>query len=98
MITHVVSFRWKPGTTPEQVDAVEATLATMPGLVPSIKTYRFGRDLGVSAADNMDFVIVATFDSVDDWRAYDTHPEHDRARAEVIRPLIAERAAVQFQS
>jgi stress responsive alpha/beta barrel protein len=98
VITHVVSFRWKPETTPEQIAAIEAELTVLPSLVPSIKTYSFGRDLQASAADNMDFVVVATFDSVDDWREYDQHPEHNRVRVETIRPQIAERAAVQFQS
>lgn len=98
MITHVVSFRWKPETSPEDVAAIEAALATLPDLVPSIKSYRFGRDLGADGPANMDFAIVATFDSVDGWRDYDQHPEHDRVRATIIRPWIAERAAVQFQS
>lgn len=98
MITHVVSFRWKPQTTPEQVAEIEAALATLPDLVPTIKTYRFGRDLGADGSANMDFAIVATFDSVDDWRAYNEHPDHDRVRSEAIRPWAAERAAVQFSS
>jgi hypothetical protein len=70
----------------------------MPELVPTIDTYRFGPDLGANGTANMDFAIVATFRTIEDWRAYDTHPEHDRVRAEVIRPWIAERASVQFQS
>ena len=98
MITHIVSFRWKPETTPEQIEQIEAALATMPELVPTLKTYRFGADLGANGAGNMDFGIVATFDSIEDWRAYDEHPEHDKARATIIRPWIAERASVQFDS
>ena len=98
MITHVVTFRWKPETTAEQVATIAAALDLLPGLVPTIKDYRFGSDLAVSGPANMDFAIVATFDSLDDWRAYDVHPEHDSVRAEIIRPWIAERAAVQFQS
>jgi len=98
VITHVVTFRWKPETTPEQVAAIAAGLATMPDLVPSIKTYQFGSDEGANGAANMDFAVVATFDTIEDWRAYDQHPEHDRVRAEIIRPWIAERASVQFRS
>lgn len=98
MITHVVSFRWKPETTPEQLDAISAALATMPDLVPSIGTYRFGADVGANGAANMDFAIVATFATIEDWKAYDEHPEHDAVRGAVIRPWIAERASVQFQS
>ena len=98
MITHIVSFRWKPETTPEHIDAIGAALATMPDLVPSIGSYRFGADLGANGPGNMDFAIVATFDSIEDWKAYDEHPEHDAVRGTVIRPWIAERAAVQFRS
>ena len=98
MITHVVVFRWKPEIAPSDIAAIEQQLATLPGLVPSIGTYRYGADLGASAAVNFDFAIVATFDSIDDWRAYDQHPEHDRVRAEAIRPWVADRAAVQFES
>ena len=98
MITHVVSFRWKPETTAEQLEAISAALSTMPRLVATIATYRFGADLGANGAANMDFAIVATFATIEDWRAYDTHPEHERVRAEVIRPWIAERESVQFQS
>jgi hypothetical protein len=50
----------------------------------------------VSAPTNFDFVVVAEFDSADDWKIYDTHPEHNRVRKEVLGPFIAERAAVQF--
>jgi Stress responsive A/B Barrel Domain len=98
VITHVVSFRWKPETTPEQIAAIEAGLATMPNLVPSIRTYAFGTDVGANGAANMDFAIVATFDSVEGWRAYDEHPAHDELRVTTIRPWVAERASVQFES
>ena len=97
MITHVVSFRWKPETTPADIADISAALSTMPDLVPTIGTYRFGADVGAHEG-NMDFAIVATFESVEDWLAYDVHPEHDAIRSNVIRPWIAERAAVQFRS
>jgi hypothetical protein len=97
MITHVVSFRWKPGTTPEQVAAIAAGLDTLPAAVPSIRSYRHGPDVGVGAG-NFDYTIVATFDDVEGWRAYDEHPVHVTVRSDIVRPHIAERAAVQFAS
>ena len=96
MITHVVTFRWKPETTADQIAAVTEGLATMPGLVPTIAGYSFGADLGLGG--NMDYAVVATFESLDDWRVYDSHPDHERLRAELIRPYLADRAAVQFES
>ncbi|MCU1367617.1 MAG: Stress responsive Barrel Domain-containing protein [Ilumatobacteraceae bacterium] len=98
MITHIAAFRWKPETTAEQIEAITAGLATMPANVPSIRTYAFGSDLGANGDLNMDFAVVATFDSVEGWRAYDEHPHHVTVRSETIRPWIAERASVQFPS
>jgi hypothetical protein len=98
VITHVVSFRWKPETAPANIAEIRDGLASLPAAVPSIRTYTFGSDVGLSGPVNMDFVIVATFDSVDGWREYDQHPVHEQVRAEIIRPWIAERAVVQFES
>ena len=98
MITHVALFRWKPDTHPDQIVQIQHALETLPSHIDEIVSYRCGPDLGAHGPGNMDFGIVATFDSVEGWRAYDTHPEHDRVRAEIIRPWIAERAAVQFES
>jgi hypothetical protein len=95
MITHVVSFRWKAGTSTADVAAIHAALSTLPDLVPSIRSYRHGSDVGASQG-NVDYAIVATFDDLDGWRQYDEHPDHDRVRVEAVRPHIAERAAVQF--
>lgn len=97
MITHVVSFRWKPGTTDADVAAITAGLSTLPASVPSLRSYRHGPDVGAGTA-NHDYAIVATFDDVDGWRAYDDHPAHAAVRTEIVRPHIAERAAVQFES
>jgi hypothetical protein len=99
VITHVISLRWTPETTPDQIERIAAALATLPGLIPSIASYRCGSDLGVNAGGhNMDFAIVATFDTIEGWREYDTDPEHARIRAEVIGPWVAQRAGVQFRS
>jgi hypothetical protein len=98
MINHVVMFRWKPDTTAEQIAAIGAALAGLPAAVPSIRSYRHGADLRATAATNYDYAIVATFDDIDGWRAYDAHPAHEAARTDVIRPWIADRAVVQFES
>ncbi|CAB4868415.1 unannotated protein [freshwater metagenome] len=97
MITHVALFRWKPETTAEQIARIKAALEALPAVIADIVSYRCGPDLGAHGPTNMDFGIVSTFESIDGWRAYDAHPEHDRVRAEIVRPWIAERSAVQFE-
>lgn len=98
MFIHVVAFRWNENISPEQIGVISETLKALSQHVTEVKKYRFGPDAGVSAPTNFDFVVVAEFDSEDDWRIYDTHPEHNRVRKEVLGPFIAERAAVQFAS
>jgi stress responsive alpha/beta barrel protein len=95
VIRHVVVFRWKSGTTPAQLDALERALAEMPKRVSQIRRYRFGRDAGL-AQGNFDFAVVADFDDADGWRAYWADAFHQRLIAEHVRPIAAERAALQF--
>ena len=98
MITHVVMFRWRPEMPQGHVERIVAALSALPASIDSIRSYVCGADVGAAGAANYDFAVVATFDNVDGWRAYDTHAEHERVRAEVVRPWIAERASVQFES
>ena len=98
MITHVVMFRWKPEIPDGEVEKITAALSSLPGVIPTVRSYRYGPDVGAGGAGNYDYAVAATFDDIDGWREYDEHAEHNRVRAEVIRPWIAERAAVQFES
>ena len=93
---HVALFRWKDGTTPEDIAAIEETLATLPGLIPELVEYHFGRDAGVDEG-SWDFAVVAGVASVEDYVTYRDHPAHQAAIAERIRPHIAQRAAVQHR-
>lgn len=96
MFRHVALFRWVPGTTDAQVDAVRTALHQLPAAIPELRNYRVGPDAGL-ADGNWHFAVVADFDTVDSWRAYMVNPEHDRVRTEVLLPLVAERAGVQYE-
>jgi hypothetical protein len=96
-VRHVVVFRWAPGTTEDQIAAVEAALAELPAQIPELRDYRFGRDLGLS--DNTwDFAVVADCDDVEGFHAYRDHPAHRAAADELIVPNLADRAAVQMET
>jgi len=98
VITHVVMFRWRPEMPEGQVERIVAALSALPASIDSIRSYACGPDVGAATAANYDFAVSVTFDDLDGWRAYDVDAEHDRVRAEVLRPWIAERASVQFES
>lgn len=94
MIRHVVLLKWKPATTDEQIRAVEDNLGRMPGLMPFIRRYELGRDLGVIGSH--DFAIVADFDTIDDYRDYAEQPDHLAVTRELIGPILESIARVQY--
>jgi hypothetical protein len=96
MLRHVVLLTWLEGTTPEQVAAVTAALDTLPGQIDTIKAYAHGSDLCLTEP-RCGYAIVGAFDDAAGWRTDDEHPAHNKARAEVIVPLVAQRASVQFE-
>ncbi|HET6950545.1 MAG TPA: Dabb family protein [Acidimicrobiales bacterium] len=94
-IRHVVVFRFQPGTTGAQRDAIATALRRLPALIPEIADYTVGDDRGL-VEGNWDFGVVADFASEDDYFAYRDHPDHRAVIADLIRPVVAERAAVQL--
>jgi hypothetical protein len=96
MLRHVVLFRWSESTSDADVAAIADGLATLPGEIPEISTYRFGRDVGINEGAH-DFVVVADFQSVDDYLVYRDHPTHKAVLAERIAPHVADRAFIQYE-
>jgi hypothetical protein len=96
MLRHVAVFTWKPGTTDEQVQTFADGLAGLPGSIPEIRAYRFGPDVGI-ADGNGDFSLVADFDDAEAWRTYQHHPVHQQFIADVARPILGARHAVQYR-
>jgi len=94
-VRHVVVFRWNADVTPDDVAAIDAALDALPAQIPSLRGYHHGPDLALGEG-RWDYGIVAECDDVDGWRAYEQHPAHLQVVTEVLRPRIAERAAVQI--
>jgi hypothetical protein len=96
MIRHTVVFRWKPEATAEQRQRVSTELARLPSLVPTLRLYEFGSDLGVNEG-SYDFAVFAGFDDMDGYLAYRDNPEHRAIIRDHITPITETRAAVQFE-
>ena len=96
MIQHVVLLTFVPEATDEQRAAVLDGLRALPALIPEISSYAVGQDLGL-APDTASFGIVAEFATQADWEVYRDHPEHRRVITDLIGPIRAGRAAVQFE-
>ncbi len=96
MIRHVVMFRWTAEATEEQKRQVAAELRRLPALLPVLRAYHVGPDLGL-AEGNFEFAVVADFDDLEGWQVYRDHPEHRDIIARFIQPIATQRAAVQYQ-
>ncbi len=97
MFRHVALFTWKPEATGAQRLALAGQLRKLPGAISTIRGFHIGPDAGLNTG-NADFAVVAEFDDEAGYLVYRDDPEHRRIIAEDLRPILASRAAVQFES
>ncbi len=95
MFRHVVMFRWRDGVDQSAVAAACAGLARLSGAVPQVRSLSFGADAGIREG-NYDLVVIVDFEDADGYLVYVDHPAHVALIEDHLRPLLAERAAVQY--
>jgi Stress responsive A/B Barrel Domain len=96
MFRHVVMFQWDASVEAAQVAGVAAGFDALPALIPEIRSYEHGADVGLSPT-NFDYVLVADFDDEADFAVYRDHPDH---RAFIDRHIVgaaARRCAIQYE-
>jgi hypothetical protein len=96
MFHHVALFRWQPGTTAEQIEPIAPALRALASTLSGLVSYDCGAGLGLTPV-SYDFGVVAVFESKAGWDGYMADAEHDRIRAELILPIVAERAGIQTE-
>jgi Stress responsive A/B Barrel Domain len=95
-VVHQVSFRWKEGTTPDQIAALEAALAALPGRFEGVLAYGFGPDLGIREG-NADYGLVGVFADEQAYASYAADEFHLALIRDHVLPIVAERLAVQYR-
>lgn len=96
MLRHVALFSWTADATDEQKQRVATELGTLPGLIPQIRAYEFGPDAGINEG-SYDFGVVADFDDTGSYLAYRDDPRHRAMIEQHIAPIVARRAAMQYE-
>ena len=100
MIKHVVC-----GQLDEQAEGrdkatncslVKAELLALKELIPEMRSVEVGENLSQAGSDNYDVVLIAEFDTLEDFQHYQAHPEHQRFK-KFISPLRNEKVAVDFE-
>ena len=92
---HVVMFTWTDDAPGDQSERVRAGLDALPALIPEIRSYVHGTDVGESDGA-FDYALVADFDDIEAFRVYRDHPKHVEFINAVITGNVAARAAVQY--
>jgi len=90
-------LRWKADASESQKRSLREGLERLREELSVIRDYRFGDDAGL-AASNFDFAIVADFDDAEAYRVYADHPAHEELIRTLLRPILAERVAVQYRA
>ncbi|QMW65831.1 Dabb family protein [Mumia sp. ZJ1417] len=91
---HVVLFRWADGATAAQQDDALAALVRLGEQIADLGRLTVGRDAG-STPGNADVAVTVDFPDAAAYEAYATNEHHVRVVTEKIRPILAERTAVQ---
>ncbi len=86
LLRHVVLFKFKDGTTPEQIAQVEDAFRALPAKIEAIHDFEWGTDVSVEGiARGFTHCFFVTFKSEEDRAVYLPHPEH-KAFGETLRP------------
>ena len=96
MFTHVVTFTWNDKVPAGHAETARKNLYEYASTLKGCISYTCGPDAGINEG-NADFAVVSVFEDEAAWHAYDTADEHNRIRAEIFRPYVSLRSAVQIR-
>ena len=96
MIRHVVVFTWSPDADPERRASTLQALRGLEQEVGGMTSLTVADDAGLSAG-NADTVLIADFPDAEAFYRYAQDPVHLSVVAEFVRPILAARAAIQYQ-
>ncbi len=88
-------FTWADETAPGQIADFAAELATMPARLDVIRRYEHGDDLELGPG-TADYVLIADFKTVEDYRVYADHPAHRAFIAAFVQPIAASVSRAQY--
>jgi len=87
-LLHVVSFKFKPGATPEQISGVVTSFRDLQKQISAIKSFEWGTNVSPEKHDKgFTHGFILTFKSEKDRDAYLVHPAH-KAFGSSLGPIL----------
>ncbi len=96
MFRHAVMVKWKPEATVEQRTAALSGVQSLPHTIRQIRQLTIGENAGIDK-DTYDAVVVVDFDDANDYAVYRDHPDHRALMETLLRPILASRAAIEYE-
>jgi len=75
MLKHIVFMKFKQAVTDREITDLEKGLGGLPGAIPEIRSYEFGRDI-IRSERSYDFCLVSSFEDLESMKRYSVHPDH----------------------
>ncbi|MDR1500015.1 MAG: Dabb family protein [Tannerellaceae bacterium] len=98
MIRHIVMFKLKELASPEEKQAIMSEikegLELLVHRIDVVRSIHVG--LNINPSESWDIVLTADFDSLEDLSVYVDHPLHVEISTNLIAPVKADRACVDF--
>lgn len=86
LLRHVVLFKFKDETTPEQIREIEEAFRALPGQIEAIHDFEWGTDVSIEGiAQGFTHCFLLSFQSEEDRAVYLPHPAH-KAFGARLRP------------
>lgn len=96
MIHHLVLFKLKPGIGDEVIEHMMRQTRMQLLKIPEVLRVNCGRRV-VEEGNPWEFFLSVDVESMDRLESYASHPIHVKFVAEIIRPNIAERLALDYE-
>ena len=99
MVRHIVMFKLKEFETLEAKEAkMQEIKVALEALIDKIDVLRMIRlDFNVNPAETWDIILTTELDSLADVNTYANHPEHVAVAKNIIGPVKADRACVDYE-
>lgn len=96
MLRHIVLFKFKDASTPEDIKAVEDAFRNLKNEIPEIKDFEWGRNNSPEGLnEGLTHAFFVSFTSEEDRAVYLPHPKH-KAFIEVLKPHLEKAVVVDY--
>ena len=89
-------MKFNEGTAEDAIADIEKSLGALPGRIPEIRGYEFGRDV-VRSDRSYDFALVSEFTDLEALDRYRVHPDH-QAVVQKLAAACSSILAVDFET